>query len=121
MQEVLFKDVLFFKADKNYTEVFLVNEKKLVVCMPLCRVEELLPADVFIKVHRSHLVMIHQIRKFDHHNVWTDDKHKIPVGRMFYKSLLERLIVLWPDHTKTVEQGIKELTQSLLKRNIKYV
>jgi two-component system, LytTR family, response regulator len=63
--------ILRCEADTSYCNVFLVNQEKLSLSKNLKDVEELLPADAFMRVHKSHLVNINYIREFVHKDAGT--------------------------------------------------
>ncbi len=51
-------DVIQFEGDGNYTPLFLVDNRKIVVSKPLKHFEEMLPAKYFFRVHQSHIINI---------------------------------------------------------------
>ena len=57
-------DILFCKADDNYTEIYLTNEKKKVVSKTLKYVETILKDSNFARVHKSYLVNVNEITKY---------------------------------------------------------
>lgn len=56
-------DIVFCKADDNYTEIHLANSKKL-VSKTLKYFEEVLSEYSFIRIHKSYLVNINSIVKY---------------------------------------------------------
>ncbi len=57
------KDILFCKADDNYTEVYFENTKKL-VSKTLKYFEDALKENSFARVHKSYLVNVNEIAKY---------------------------------------------------------
>lgn len=57
------KDVLFCKADDNYTEIYFENTKKL-VSKTLKYFEDTLKENSFARVHKSYLVNVNEITKY---------------------------------------------------------
>lgn len=57
-------DILFCKADDNYTEIHLKNHKKKVVSKTLKYFDETLEASNFVRVHKSYLVNVNEIVKY---------------------------------------------------------
>ena len=50
-------DIVRVEAIKNYSRIYFNNSQTtLVLAITLMRVQELLPAEMFIRVHRSHLI-----------------------------------------------------------------
>ncbi|RSK39812.1 LytR/AlgR family response regulator transcription factor [Mangrovimonas spongiae] len=58
------KDILYCKADDNYTEIHLKNNTKKVVSKTLKYIEESLKEYTFTRVHKSYLVNTNEIVKY---------------------------------------------------------
>ena len=56
-------NILYCKADDNYTEIFLNNKKKL-VSKTLKYFEEALSHSSFVRVHKSYLVNVNEVIKY---------------------------------------------------------
>jgi len=57
-------NILYCKADDNYTEIYLNNNKKKLVSKTLKYFEEALTASGFARVHKSYLVNVNEIIKY---------------------------------------------------------
>ncbi|MDG5492878.1 LytTR family DNA-binding domain-containing protein [Psychroserpens sp. SPM9] len=57
-------DILYCKADDNYTEIYLNTNKKKLVSKTLKYFEEALNDGPFARVHKSYLVNVNEIRKY---------------------------------------------------------
>ena len=57
-------DILYCKADDNYTEIYLNNNKKKVVSKTLKYFEDALTESGFARVHKSYLVNVNEITKY---------------------------------------------------------
>lgn len=63
MVRVPFEDILYLESDKDYVKVYLQNEAKPLLSLTSMKaVEEKLPADRFMRVHRSFIVALGKIR-----------------------------------------------------------
>lgn len=49
-------DIIYLEANSNYTNFYLVNNKKVTVSKTLKDFEELLPARNFIRIHHSYII-----------------------------------------------------------------
>jgi two-component system LytT family response regulator len=58
------KDILYCKADDNYTEIFLKDNKKRVVSKTLKYIEDVLVDANCARVHKSYLVNVNEIVKY---------------------------------------------------------
>lgn len=57
-------DILYCKADDNYTEIYLNNNKKKLVSKTLKYFEEALVNSSFARVHKSYLVNVNEVVKY---------------------------------------------------------
>jgi two-component system LytT family response regulator len=57
-------DVIRIESDGSYSTVYVVGGKRYVISKGLKEYEELLPEKEFFRVHKSHLINIHKIRKY---------------------------------------------------------
>ncbi|GAL62463.1 LytR/AlgR family response regulator transcription factor [Algibacter lectus] len=57
-------DILYCKADDNYTEIYLNNNKKKLVSKTLKYFEEALTDSSFARVHKSYLVNVNEVVKY---------------------------------------------------------
>ncbi|WP_339634990.1 LytTR family DNA-binding domain-containing protein [Bizionia echini] len=57
-------DILYCKADDNYTEIYLTNKKKKLVSKTLKYFEDALMDSHFSRVHKSYLVNVNEIVKY---------------------------------------------------------
>ncbi len=58
------EEILFCKADDNYTEIYLNSNKKKVVSKTLKYFEEVLEDSGFARIHKSYLVNVNEIVKY---------------------------------------------------------
>jgi DNA-binding LytR/AlgR family response regulator len=52
------KDIVHCEAVNNYCRIHLMNGKIIFIAKTLKNIEALLPKDVFIRIHRSHLIRL---------------------------------------------------------------
>jgi two-component system LytT family response regulator len=99
---VKLKDILYCKAEGNYTLIYLVeNGAKEMVTKTLKEFETLLTSHHFFRVHRSYLINLQHINEYNRSNhtdsmdgdggcIVMSDNVKIPVSRDRRKLLLTR-------------------------------
>jgi len=91
---VSIEDIIRCESDNNYTHFFLNDGKKLLMSKTLKEYETLLPDNIFIRVHRSHLINILFIEKFKKKKsgaVIMKDKSVVPVSVRKKEQLLKIL------------------------------
>ena len=87
-------DILYCKADGNYSEIFFKENKKELLSKKLKDVEELIDDDVFFRVHKSYLVNINYIKEFinkDGQYLVLENGTPIPVSRSRKSTLFQLL------------------------------
>jgi two-component system LytT family response regulator len=85
-------DIVYCESDGNYTSVYLVNDKKIMISCTLKDYEEMLSDHGFFRVHKSFLINIIHISRFDKADggfvILTNDI-KVPVASRKRDLLLE--------------------------------
>ena len=88
------ENILYFHAEGAYTNVFLNNSKKFLVSKTLGDIEEMLPPEIFIRIHHSIIVNINAVTHYirtDGGYVVINTNEKLMVSKARKEVLLERL------------------------------
>ncbi|GEM_PF-251908 len=64
LQFVPFDDIIRCEADRSYCNIHVINNVRLTVSKPLKEFEEILLANQFIKIHKSHIINLTHITKY---------------------------------------------------------
>ncbi|MCB0552109.1 MAG: response regulator transcription factor [Phaeodactylibacter sp.] len=89
--KVKIKDILFVEANRNHCQL-ATPEKKYQLTVPLKIIEDQLPDNQFIRVHRSFLVNLHEINVLQEHGQYLMiHNHKIPISRRLRPNVLKRI------------------------------
>jgi two-component system LytT family response regulator len=88
-EKISLKELLFIEAADNYIVLYTVDKKHLAY-RTLKSMEEYLPADRFIRVHKSFIIAFDRITSMEG-NLLFIAIHSIPVSRNFKEVLAERL------------------------------
>ncbi len=86
-------DILYVESDGNYSTLYLLENKKIVLTKKLKEVSELLPSDYFFRIHNSYIINLNKIKEFiktDGYVVLENNK-KIPVSRQRKSDFLGKL------------------------------
>ena len=92
MVKLMFEDILFLEAQRNYCQVLTINKSYMVVST-LKQLEDKLPSTVFIRVHRSYLVNISAIDALGEKHLEIKGK-VIPVSKTYKELLMQRIKTL---------------------------
>lgn len=83
------KDILFLKKEDNYFEVNTATQK-ILIRENMKSIFSLLPAQHFVRVHKSYIVNMSLVTIAEKHQL-TIGSHKIPIG-LSYKAIVESLL-----------------------------
>lgn len=89
MIKVFQDEILFIESLKDYIKVFTPN-KTIITKQPLSSLEEILPPDAFIRIHRSYIAAIDKIESFDTDSLEIGKK-ELPIGKIFKLDVLKIL------------------------------
>ena len=81
MVKVLLDDILFIESLKDYIRIF-TSTRTIITKQPISSLEELLPAERFIRIHRSYIVALNKIESVKADAVELG-KRELPIGRLF--------------------------------------
>jgi DNA-binding LytR/AlgR family response regulator len=81
MVKVFLDDILYIESLKDYIRIFTRN-KTIVTKQPISSLEQILPHDGFIRIHRSYIISINKIESFNRDSIEIGNK-ELPIGRLF--------------------------------------
>lgn len=88
--KVIFSDILYIKAEQEYSFIFTENER-LLVSMHLKMLENILPSKKFIRIHRSYIAPIEKVISIYGNTLKIDENTKLPIGNTYKENLLSKL------------------------------
>jgi len=86
---IAFSDLEYIQSWGNYVKLFTAQQV-YVASMTMTEVERRLPADQFIRVHKSYLVPLARIRRMSGNEIFMTET-VLPVGLTYRRELIERL------------------------------
>jgi DNA-binding LytR/AlgR family response regulator len=89
MVKVMLKDIFYIESMKDYIKVFTINGA-IITKQSMTSVEAMLPANHFIRIHRSFIVSLPKIKSFTHEIIEVD-KMQIPIGKLFRNNVMRVL------------------------------
>lgn len=90
MVKVFFSDILYIESLKDYVRV-VTQYENFITHHNLRSISKSLPADKFIRIHRSYTVAIEKIRSLEGNNVGIQDK-MLPIGRNYQKEIKKHIL-----------------------------
>ncbi|MCI4669461.1 MAG: LytTR family DNA-binding domain-containing protein [Bacteroidia bacterium] len=85
--KVFFEDILFIEGLKEYVRL-ICKDQRLVTLESLKKLEEILPSEEFIRVHKSYIVARKRVKSLDG-NMLEIGQHKIPISRSKKEEIVE--------------------------------
>jgi len=85
MIKINFSDILYIEGLKNYISIYTNNNKRVITLQNMKTLEELLPANRFIRVQKSYIVNLEKIDAIERQRILIDDK-VIPIGEAYAAS-----------------------------------
>ena len=81
-EKITYADILWLESYHNYLDIHLKGEHKICVIHPLSKMEEFLPKNYFIRIHRSVIININAVERFTG-NVLYVGKKRLDVSRSY--------------------------------------
>ncbi|MCW3116364.1 MAG: DNA-binding response regulator [Chitinophagaceae bacterium] len=90
MIKVALSDILYIESLKDYIKV-IATSGTVITKQSISSIEETLPKDMFIRIHRSFIVALNKIESYNHELVWIA-RHELPISRM-YRHEVEKILL----------------------------
>jgi DNA-binding LytR/AlgR family response regulator len=81
MVKVFFRDILYVEGLKDYIRI-VTDNKTIVTKYVLSTLEEMLPANEFLRIHKSYIAAIYKIDSYNADTIHIA-KHELPIGRLY--------------------------------------
>jgi DNA-binding LytR/AlgR family response regulator len=85
--KIPFAEIMFAEADGRHT-IIATTSKTYVVHASISFIEEVLPTDMFCRVHKSYIISLQHTDKFDCDLAYQKNR-KIPIARKYRKRLIK--------------------------------
>lgn len=90
--KVMFEDLVYCEGMKDYIKLYLKSKKYLVIHQTMKAMEELLPDNIFMRIHKSYIASIPAIKTIQNNMIsFIDTDVSIPVSISYKDELLKRL------------------------------
>lgn len=89
MVKIFLGDVLFVESLKDYVKIVLAD-RQVITKQTITAIEEMLPENDFVRVHRSFIVAAEKIDSYSQVSVFIG-KQEIPVGPLFRQQFMKKI------------------------------
>jgi DNA-binding LytR/AlgR family response regulator len=90
---IQFKDILYIKAEDNFTSIVLAD-KKILASLSLKAITDKLPTKMFYRIHRSYIININKIDRISDRFVYVFS-HEIPLGKTYNHKFKKHINTLY--------------------------
>lgn len=89
-EKIFVEDVLYIEALQNYSVVY-TSQKKMMSYITLSALENQLPADKFIKIHKSYIVAVNKITSIEA-NIINIHNTQLPISRSLKDEVMNKIV-----------------------------
>lgn len=93
LKRILPEQIVCLTTEKNYIHIFLTDDSVIMVRSTLASALKKLPRQLFVKIHRSHIVSLLHVEMIYKDHVLLLGR-PVPIARQFYPRLLKRVSVI---------------------------
>ena len=90
LEQVHFYDIVFAEALSDYIKIHLFD-RHLITLLTMKKLEETLPSDRFIRIHRSHIVQLRHIKTIEGNTIITSGGQELIIGPNYRDEVKEAL------------------------------
>lgn len=89
IEKIIMADVIYIEAMANYVIIY-TKQKKYITYLTFSGIEEQLPAELFVRIHKSFLVAISAIQTIDGNEVITGSM-RLPLSKNYRNEVMSRI------------------------------
>lgn len=83
---ILLSEIKYIESANEYIQIYLINQPPVTTLIRLKSMEEQLPKNRFMRVHRSFIVNLDQVKVIERNRIIFDQKVYIPIGDQYKES-----------------------------------
>jgi DNA-binding LytR/AlgR family response regulator len=89
MVKVMVDEILYVESLKDYVKIFL-SGRQIITKQTISSVEEMLPEENFVRIHRSFIASKNKIESYNQNSVFIG-KSELPVGPLYRQTFLQHI------------------------------
>ena len=86
MVKVQLDEIIYIESLKDYSRIVRRDQKPLVMKKSISSIEEMLPAHLFVRIHRSFIIAINKVTAYTQNDVEINGE-EIPIGKLYRHQL----------------------------------
>jgi DNA-binding LytR/AlgR family response regulator len=84
-------DIKYIEGMREYVRIYLVGQRPIMTIVSMKKIEEYLPKNKFMRVHRSYIVNLEKVTTIDRNRIVFDNNTYIPVSGQYNQKFQEYL------------------------------
>ncbi|MEI6752933.1 MAG: LytTR family DNA-binding domain-containing protein [Paludibacter sp.] len=95
--KILLSEIKYIESANEYIQIHLINDKPITTLIRLKVIEEQLPKDKFMRVHRSFIVNLERVKVIERSRIIFDQKVYIPIGDQYkenFQSFVDKTFLI---------------------------
>ena len=89
--KINFDDIKYIEGLKDYIKIFSTSHKPILTLSSFKKIEDKLPSNLFIRVHRSYIVSLKHIHSVQRNRILIDQV-RIPIGLNYKDEFIKRIV-----------------------------
>jgi len=90
IEKIFFDELIYVEAMQNYVALH-TKERKMMVYLTIKGIEEQLPADIFLKIHKSTIINIHKIKSIQGNSIDLGNS-SVMISQNLYESVMNAIV-----------------------------
>jgi DNA-binding LytR/AlgR family response regulator len=90
LQKIYVEDIAYIESQRDYLKFKLINDQEIITRQTIGYYEQFLPAQLFIRIHRSFIVAIDKIKAAEVNRLMIGQQY-LPIGRNYKQHVFEYL------------------------------
>ena len=95
LQKIYVDEILFIESQRDYLKFRMIEGQEIITRQTIGYYEQFLPAQLFLRIHRSYIVAVHKINTVEVNRLLLGQQF-LPIGRNYKQSVHEILKTLHP-------------------------
>jgi DNA-binding LytR/AlgR family response regulator len=87
--KIFLKDIIYIESIKDYVKI-VTEKKQFVTYQRLSYMEERLPENRFLRIHKSYIISFDKIKSYTNDSISVEG-FSLPIGRLFKQNVLSRI------------------------------
>lgn len=89
--KVSFHEIFYIEGYKDYVKIYTGGPRPILTILTFRSLEEILPSDMFVRIHKSFIISIDKIKSFRRGKVLVQDRH-IPIGASYQENFNTKVV-----------------------------